>query len=100
MPDATRSQQSKPRNEGRTMESALVARTTCNANPARGHHQELTTRKLLSVFMKYRIEVLDFGLQACSWKPKENDAGVGESLLKDQLAEIGGGDDQNPLLFP
>ena len=35
-----------------------------------------------------------------SWEPKENDAGVGESLLEDKLAEIAVGDDQNPLLFP
>ena len=50
--------------------------TACNANLARGHHQELTALKLLSVFIEYHIEVFNFGLQGSSWKPKENDAGV------------------------
>src|SRR5215211_6891893 len=72
----------------------------CNANPAGGYHQELTARKLVSVFRKHGIEVFNFGLQGRSWKPKENDASVGEFLVKDQLAEIPVSDDQNPRLFP
>jgi hypothetical protein len=74
-------------------------RTTCNTNPAGGYHEELTALKLSSMFLKHRIEVFDFGLQGRSWKPKEDDTGMGESLLKDQLAEIPVSNDQYPLLF-
>jgi hypothetical protein len=45
------------------------------------------------------IEVFDLGLQAGSRETEENDAGVSESLLEDQFAEIAVGDDQDPLLF-
>jgi hypothetical protein len=51
-------------------------RTTCNANPAGGHHEKLTTRKFLRVFLKYPIEVVNLGLQGRSWKTKENDSVV------------------------
>ena len=73
---------------------------TCNTNPARGHHEKCAACKFLSVFMKRPIEVIDFGVQGGSRKPKENDAGVGKSLAKDQLAEIPVGDEENPLLVP
>jgi hypothetical protein len=49
----------------------------CNANLARGHHQELATLKIISVFREHGIEVIDLGLQLSSWEPKENNAGVG-----------------------
>jgi hypothetical protein len=52
------------------------------------------------VFLKYGIEVFNFGLQGSSWKPKENDSSMGKFLVKDQLAEIPVSDDQNTLLFP
>jgi hypothetical protein len=39
-------------------------------------------------------------LQRRSWKPKENDTGVGEFLMKDQLTEIPVSNDQNTHLFP
>src|SRR3989454_10099684 len=68
--------------------TSLGMRTTGNANPAGGHYQELTALKLGSIFLKQSIEVFDFGLQSRSWKPKENDAGMGQFLLKDQFAEI------------
>lgn len=32
--------------------------------------------------------MFNFGLQADAWKPKENDAGVSESLRQDQRTEI------------
>jgi hypothetical protein len=73
------------------MERALGARATTNANLAGGHNQanqELTALKLLSVFIKHHIEVFNFGLQGSSWKPKENDAGVCECLVKDKLTEV------------
>jgi hypothetical protein len=56
--------------------SDLGARTTGNANLAGGHNQELAVLKLPSVFLKHHIEVVNFGLQGSSWKPKENDAGA------------------------
>jgi hypothetical protein len=44
--------------------------------------------------------VFNLGVQVSSRKPKEDDAGVSESLVKDQLAEIAVGYHQNPLLCP
>ena len=35
-----------------------------------------------------------------AWKTKEQDAGVGKALLKDELAEIAISNKQNPLLVP
>jgi hypothetical protein len=46
------------------------------------------------------IEVVNFGLQGRSWKPKENDPSMGKLLVKDQLAEIPVSDNENTLLFP
>ena len=79
---------------------ALGTRTTCNPNLAGSHHQEFPALKLVSVFLKHGIEVINFGLQGCSWKPKEHDAGMGKLLVKDQLAEIPVSDDQSTLFFP
>ena len=84
----------------RGMESALGARTTGHANLARSHYEERTTLKRFSVFLEDGIEVFDFRLQGCSGKPKENDAGVGELLVEDQLTEIAVGNHQYPLLLP
>jgi hypothetical protein len=83
----------------RPIERQLRARTTGNANLARGHNQELSALKLLSVFLEHSIEVFDFGLQGSSWKPKENDAGVDEFLVKNQLTKIAISNDQNTLFF-
>ena len=49
---------------------------------------------------KHHIEVFNFGLQGRSWQPKENDAGMGKFLVKDQLAEIPVSHDQNTRLLP
>jgi len=75
-------------------------RTTCNTNPAGGYHEEFTALKLSSMFLKHRIEVFDFGSQGRSWKPKEDDTGMGKLVVKDQLAEIPISDDQHTRLFP
>jgi hypothetical protein len=72
---------------------------TCNANPARGHDQKLAALKLLSVFSKHRSQLFDFGLQGSPGKSKENDAGVGDPLLKDKFTEIAVGNDQDPPLI-
>jgi hypothetical protein len=80
------------------VESALGARPTGHANLARGYHDELSARKLASVFRKHPMKMFDLGVQGGSWESKEDDAGVGESLVKDQLAEIAVGDHQNPAL--
>ncbi len=71
---------------------------TGHANLAGGYHDELAARKLLSVFIQYPIEVVDLGLKVCSWEAKEDDAGMGELLVEDELAEIAVGDHQNPAL--
>lgn len=73
---------------------------SCNANLAWGHHQEFAELKIVGVLAEYGIEVFDLGLESGSRKPKENDAGVWQLLLEDQLAEIAVGNDQNAVLFP
>jgi hypothetical protein len=78
---------------GSPVSAVLGTWTTCNANLAGGHHQELAERKIVSVFHEHGIEVIDLGLQLSSWEPKENDAGVGQSLLEDELGEIAVGND-------
>ncbi len=82
------------------MENALGTRTTCNANPARSHYQELAALNFIRVFLKHGIEVCNFGVQGSSWKSEENDSGMGTFLVKDQLAEIPVSDDQHAFLFP
>jgi hypothetical protein len=67
---------------------------------AGGHDYELATRKLVSVFLQHGIKVFGFGLEARSWKPKEDDAGVDEALMEDQFPEIAVGNEQNALLVP
>jgi hypothetical protein len=66
-----------------------------------GHHDyKLATRKLVSMFLQHGIEMFDFGLEAGSRKPKENDSGVDQSLVEDQLAEVPVGNEQNAFLVP
>src|SRR5690349_14804027 len=84
----------------RIISCVLGSRTIGNANPAGGHYQELAALQVGSVFLKHGIEVFDFGLQGSAGKPKENNASMGECLLKDQLAEIPVRNDQNPRLLP
>ena len=78
----------------------LWARTACNANPTGSHYQKLTALKLLSVFVQYRRELFDFGLESRSRKSKENDPSMGKLLVKDQLAEVPISDDEHPRFFP
>jgi hypothetical protein len=73
-------------------------RTASNANPAGTDHHKRTTPKRLSVFIQRPVELFDFGWQGSTWQPKEDDAGVGEALLENQLAEIAVGNDENALL--
>ena len=82
------------------MGSTLDVRTASNANPAGTDPPPTPTLKRLSVFIQRPVELFDFGWQRSTWQPEEDDAGVGEALLKDQLAEIAVGNDQNPLLLP
>ena len=71
-----------------------------NANPAGSDDEERAALKRISVIIEYLIELVDLGLQGSAGKPEEDDAGVGEALLKDELAEIAVGNNQNPLLLP
>src|SRR2546421_5620680 len=66
----------------------------------RGTPPRIAALEFVRVFLKYGIEVFNFGLQGRSWKPKEHDTGMGKCLVKDQLAEIPVSDDQNTFLFP
>ena len=67
---------------------ALDSWSICNADLAGGHDQKLTGRKLLRVVSQCHGELVYLGLQARPGKPKEQDAGMGNSLVKDQLTEI------------
>ena len=66
----------------------------------RGTPPRIAALEFVRVFLKYGIEVFNFGLQGRSWKPKEHDTGMGKCLVKDQLAEIPVSDNQHTLLFP
>jgi hypothetical protein len=69
-------------------------------NLARAHHQELAAGKFSGVFMECLVEVLDLGVQGGPRQPEEEDAGMGEALVENQLPEIAIGNDQDPLLLP
>ena len=73
---------------------------TGNTNLTRGNDEELTALELVHVFSKHPVEVVDLGLKRGSWKAKENDAGVWESLIKDQLPEIPISNYEDTLLLP
>ena len=73
---------------------------TGNPDLARAHHQELAAAKLVSVVLEHRGEVVDLGLQRGPGKSEEEDAGVEEALVEDQLAEIPVGHHQDALLSP
>jgi hypothetical protein len=64
------------------------------------HNDKLASRQLVSVFLQRFIQVLDLRLQLGPGKPEEQNAGVGKTLVENQLAEIAVGNDQNPLLLP
>ncbi len=78
---------------------ALGARTTGDADLAGGHHQELASFELVGVFLQHSIELVDLGVKVGSGESKEDDAGVGELLVEDQLTEIAVSDHQNPSLL-
>jgi len=73
-------------------------RTTGNPNLAGAYDQEFAASKLVSVLLQHGIELFDLGLQRSAWEPKEDDAGMGEALVEDQLAEIAIGNDKDALL--
>jgi hypothetical protein len=72
----------------------------CSADPAGGHYQEFSPLKVLYVFCKHSIEVVNLGLQGSSWQPEEDDPLMGEPLVKNQLAKIPISNNQDPLLIP
>ena len=86
--------------DARASHCRLGTWATRNANLAWSHHQEFAELKIVSVFAEHGIEVFDLGLETGSRKTEENDAGVGQFLLEDQLAEIAVSNDQDSLLFP
>ena len=73
---------------------------TYNANPTGSYYEEFAALKLVSVVGKHGIEVVNFGLQGRTGKAKENDAGMDQFLVKDQLAEIPVSDNENTRLLP
>jgi len=82
------------------LESTLRGWATGNTNLTRGNDEELSAFKLLSVFLKHPVQLVNLGLKCRSRKAKENDAGVGESLVEDQLPEIPISNNKNSLLLP
>ena len=75
-------------------------RAASNANLAGGHDQKFAVVKLGSMLLQHRIEMFDFGSQRSTGEPEEENAGVGETLVKNQLAKITVGNQQNALLSP
>ena len=51
------------------------------------------------MLLQHGIELFDFGLQRSAWQPEEDDAGVGQALVEDQLPEIAIRNHQNALLL-
>ena len=64
------------------------------------YDEEFAALQLVRVVGKHGIEVFDFGVQGSAGKSKENDAGMGQFLVKDQLAEIPVSNDQYTRLLP
>ena len=64
------------------------ARTIGNPDLAGAHDQELAPHKLVSMLLQHGIEVFDLRLQRSAREAEEDDAGVGEALVEDQLAEV------------
>jgi hypothetical protein len=61
---------------------------TGNTGLAGGHDKELAAGKRLGVALEHGGEVVELGGQGRPRQPEEQDAGVGELLVEDQLAEI------------
>ena len=74
-------------------------RSTCNADVARRHNDELAGRQFISVLPQRLIQMFDFGLQLGPRKPEKQHASVGEALIENQLAEIPVGNNQNSLFL-
>lgn len=52
------------------------------------------------MFGECAIKVFDLGLKTGTWESKEDDAGVRQFLLENELAEISVSDNEDPLLLP
>jgi hypothetical protein len=64
------------------------------------HDQELAGRERGGIILQHHLKVFDLGLQGSSGEPKENYAGVRQSLVENQFSEIPVRDQQDPLLLP
>src|SRR3954453_18831044 len=51
------------------------------------------------MLLQHSVELFDLRLQGSARQTEEDDAGVGEALVEDQLPEITIGNHQNALLF-
>src|SRR5689334_18299695 len=70
-----------------------------NPDLTRSDDQKLTAGELVSVIFEGGIEVIDLGLKIGAGKPEKQNARVRVTLVKDQLAKIPIGNDENaPLL--
>ena len=74
--------------------------STGNTDITRRHHHELPGRKLITMILESLIQMLDLRLQLGPRKPEKQHAGVGKTLVEDQLAEIPVGNDEDPPLLP
>src|SRR5689334_16622167 len=74
----------------------LGAGSPGNAYIARRHDNEFSGRQLVRALLQRLIEMLDLRLQLGPGKPEKQDAGVRKALVKNQLAEIAIGYDQDP----
>ena len=71
-----------------------------NPDLTRSDDQKLTAGELVSVIFEGGIEVIDLGLKIGTGKPEKQNARVRVTLVKDQLAKIPIGNDENASLLP
>jgi hypothetical protein len=71
---------------------------TGNTGLAGGHDEELAAGKRLGVALEHGGEAVEPGGQGRPRQPEEQDAGVGEALVEDQLAEAAVGHHQDSPL--
>ena len=68
---------------------------TGNTGLAGGHDKELAAGKRLGVALQHGGEAVELGGQGRPRQPEEQDAGVGEALVEDQLAGVSVGHHQD-----
>src|SRR5215218_5358267 len=71
-----------------------------NTDLTGGHHQKLACGELVAMIREGSGKVIDLGLKIGAGKPEKQDAGMGKTLVEDQLAKIPIGNHENAPLLP